>query len=210
MLSILVADDHTIVRMGLRAIIDATPDLRVAAEAGTGDEVVDLVRARTFDAAVLDLSMPGRTGLDLIHLLRTERPDLPMLVLSMHAEDQYALRVLRAGASGYLTKESAPDRLVEALRRVVAGGRYVSATVAEQLLNEVTGGTSGPPHSKLSEREFQVLCRLASGETVSEIADALALSVKTVSTYRSRVLEKLHLRTNADLAHYALRHQLIV
>lgn len=210
MLEILVADDHAIVRMGLRALIDATPDLRVTAEAGTGDEVVETVRAQRFAAAVLDFSMPGRTGLDLIHLLRAERPDLPLLVLSMHAEDQYALRVLRAGASGYLTKESATEKLVEALRRIIGGGRYVSAAVAEQLLNEVTGGTSGPPHSKLSEREFQVLCRLATGETVSEIADALALSVKTVSTYRSRVLEKLHVRTNADLTHYALRHQLIV
>lgn len=210
MFHILIADDHSVVRWGLRAIVEATADLRVRAEATTGDEVVDLVRAQTFDAVVLDLNMPGRSGLDLIHLVRTERPALPILVLSMHAEDQYALRVLRAGASGYLTKESAADRLVEALRRLISGGRYVSPLVAEQLLNEVAGGTSGPPHTRLSEREFQILCRLASGETASEIAAALALSVKTVSTYRSRVLEKLHLRTNADLAQYALRHALIV
>lgn len=210
MFHILIADDHSVVRWGLRAIVEATPDLRVRAEAGTGDEVVDLIRAQAFDVVVLDLNMPGRSGLDLIHLVRTERPKLPILVLSMHAEDQYALRVLRAGASGYLPKESAADRLVEALRRLLGGGRYVSPLVAEQLLNEVSGGPAGPPHSRLSEREFQVLCRLADGQTATEIAAALALSIKTVSTYRGRVLEKLHLRTNADLAQYALRHGLIV
>ena len=209
-IDVLIADDHAVVRRGLRAIVDETRDLRVTAEADSGDAVVALVRARSFGAVVIDFSMPGTSGFDLIRLVKAERPALPVLVLSMHPEEQYALRVLRAGAAGYLPKESAPDRLVEAIRRVVGGGRYVSAAVAELLVREMTEGPAEAPHARLSEREFQVFEALASGGTVSEVADRLALSVKTVSTYRSRVLEKLALRTNADLAQYALRHGLIL
>lgn len=209
MLYVLVADDHAVVRLGLRSIIDDTPDLRVAAEVSTGAEVLTLTRERRFDVVLLDLTMPGTSGLEVLAHLRAEHPRLPVLVLSMHAEDQYAVRVLRAGAAGYLNKESAPERLVEAIRRVAAGGRYVSPETAERLLDAVTIGSQGPEHEALSDREFQVMRLLAGGLAVGEIADRLSLSVKTVSTYRTRVLEKLHMRTNADLTRYALANGLI-
>ena len=209
MLYVLVADDHAVVRLGLRSIIDDTPDLRVAAEVSTGAEVLTLTRERRFDVVLLDLTMPGTSGLEVLAHLRAEHPRLPVLVLSMHAEDQYAVRVLRAGAAGYLNKESAPERLVEAIRRVAAGGRYVSPETAERLLDAVTIGSQGPEHEALSDREFQVMRLLAGGLAVGEIAERLSLSVKTVSTYRTRVLEKLHMRTNADLTRYALANGLI-
>ena len=209
MLYVLVADDHAVVRLGLRSIIDDTPDLRVAAEVSTGAEVLTLTRERRFDVVLLDLTMPGTSGLEVLAHLRAEHPRLPVLVLSMHAEDQYAVRVLRAGAAGYLNKESAPERLVEAIRRVAAGGRYVSPETAERLLDAVTIGSQGPEHEALSDREFQVMRLLAGGLAVGEIADRLSRSVKTVSTYRTRVLETLHMRTNADLTRYALANGLI-
>lgn len=207
MIRVLVADDHVVVRRGLAQIISETLDLKVEAEAATGLEVLDLVRTRTFDVVVLDLSMPGQSGLDTLKQLRAEHPELPVLVLSMHAEEQYALRVLRAGAAGYLTKESAPDQLVRALRRVAEGRRFVSPAVAETLLD---APTEGPPHTRLSDREFQVMCLLAAGKTPGEIAESLSLSIKTVSTYRTRVLEKMKMKSNAELAHYALKNDLIV
>lgn len=206
--AVLIADDHAIVRRGVRAILEDLPDVRVVVEAEDGDGVVDAVRRSVaLDAAILDLSMPGLTGLDLIRVVLTERPGLPILVLSMHPADQYAVRVLRAGASGYLTKESIPDRLHEALRRVLSGRRYVTPEVAELLLDAPMGEV--PPHALLSDREFEVLRALASGETAQALADRLALSVKTVSTYRGRVLAKLGLRTTADLVRYAVERGLV-
>lgn len=206
---VLIADDHSIVRRGVRAILEELSDIEVAAEADTGDAVLDLIRSKqSFDAAVLDMRMPGPSGLDLIRLIKTDRPALPILVLSMHPADQYAVRVLKAGASGYLTKESVPDHLVQALRRILAGYRYVTPEVAELLLSGMNDPDDTPPHRRLSDREFEVLRMMSDGRTVNEIAARLALSVKTVSTYRARVLEKLGLSTTADLIRYAVEHGL--
>lgn len=206
---VLIADDHSIVRRGVRAILEELSDIEVAAEADSGDAVLEFIRSKqAFDAAVLDMRMPGPYGIDLIRLIKTERPALPILVLSMHPADQYAVRVLKAGASGYLTKESVPDHLVQALRRILAGFRYVTPEVAELLLTGMNDPDDAPPHGRLSDREFEVLRLMADGRSVNEIAGRLVLSVKTVSTYRARVLEKLGLTTTADLIRYAVEHNL--
>jgi DNA-binding NarL/FixJ family response regulator len=209
MIRVLIADDHAVVRQGLKQIIGDTPELLVAGEATNGQEVLDQVRAETWDVVVLDISMPDRSGLDILKQLRSERPTLPVLVLSMYSEDQYATRVLKAGASGYLTKDSAADELVKAIRKVVNGGRYVSPLLAEKLAFEIGDDSSRLPHETLSDREFQVLRLIAAGKSVKEIAAELSLSVKTVSTYRARLLEKMNLGTNAELMHYALQNGLI-
>lgn len=209
MTRILVADDHAVVRKGLVQIISDTLDLKVTAEAANGLEVLDLVRQQPIDVVLLDLHMPDQSGLDTLKQLKAEHPKLPVLVLSMYGEEQYGVRVLRAGASGYLTKESAPDQLVKAIRKVAGGGKYVTTTVADRLLELIDTDTDQPLHATLSDREFQVMRLLASGESVSAIAEKLALSVKTVSTYRARVLEKMSMKSNAELAHYALKHELI-
>lgn len=207
---ILVADDHAIVRKGLKQIISAALDLKVTAEAASGHEVLSLAREEPFDVVVLDLNMPDQSGLDTLKQLKAEHPSLPVLILSMYSEQQYAVRVLRAGASGYLTKESAPEQLVEAIRKVASGGKYVSAAVADALLGLLDADPDQPLHATLSDREFQVMRLLASGKSVSDIADMLSLSVKTVSTYRARVLEKMSMNSNAELAQYALRNELIL
>ena len=209
MIRALIADDHAVVRQGLKQILGDTPEMVVAGEATTGQEVLDKVRAETWDVVVLDISMPDRSGLDILKQLRSERPKLPVLVLSMHSEDQYAMRVLKAGASGYLTKDSAPDELVKAIRKVVSGGRYVSPFLAEKLASEIGTDSSRLPHETLSDREFQVLRLIAAGKSVTEIAAELYLSVKTVSTYRARMLQKMNLGTNAELMHYAMQNHLI-
>lgn len=209
MISILIADDHAVVRKGLEQIISETQDMRVGAQVASGDEALTSIRASRFDVVMLDLNMPGRSGLDVLKQIKIERPHLPVLVLSVHSEDHYAVRVLRAGASGYLNKESAPEKLIEAIRRVVGGRKYVSAEVAEKLLSEMDRDTEGPLHDALSDREFQVMRMLASGHSVSEIAETLALSVKTISTYRTRVLEKMNMKSNAELTRYALSHHLV-
>ena len=209
MIRALIADDHAVVRQGLKQILGDTPEMVVAGEATNGQEVLDKVRAETWDVVVLDISLPDRSGLDILKQLRSERPKLPVLVLSMHSEDQYAMRVLKAGASGYLTKDSAPDELVKAIRKVVSGGRYVSSFLAEKLAFEIGTDSSRLPHETLSDREFQVLRLIAAGKSVTEIAAELYLSVKTVSTYRARMLEKMSLGTNAELMHYAMQNHLI-
>ena len=209
MIRTLIADDHAVVRQGLRQILEETGDIVVAGEAATGQEVLHHVRKQEWDLVVLDLNMPGASGIDVLKTLRQERPKLPILVLSMHAEDQYALRVIRAGASGYLTKESAPNDLIQAARKVVAGGRYVSPALAELLVAEVAEGNGGPLHKALSDREFQVLRLLGQGMAVSEIAEALSLSPKTVSTYRRRLLDKMSMKSNAELIHYAVKNGLV-
>ena len=209
MIRVLIADDHAVVRQGLIQILGDTPEMVVAGEATNGQEVLDKVRAETWDVVVLDISMPDRSGLDVLKELRAERPALPVLVLSMYSEDQYALRVLNAGAAGYLTKDTAADDLVKAIRKVVSGGRYISPFLAEKLAFEIGGDASRLPHEMLSDREFQVLRLLAAGKSVRDIAAELSLSVKTVSTYRARLLEKMHLRTTAELMHYALQNHLI-
>jgi two-component system invasion response regulator UvrY len=209
MIRALIADDHAVVRQGLKQILGDTPEMLVAGEATTGQEVLDKVRAEPWDVVVLDISMPDRSGLDILKQLRSERPKLPVLVLSMHSEDQYAMRVLKAGASGYLTKDCAPDELVKAIRKVASGGRYVSSLLAEKLAFEIGTDSSRLTHETLSDREFQVLRGIAAGKSVTEIAAELYLSPKTVSTYRARLLQKMNLGTTAELIHYAMQNHLI-
>jgi DNA-binding NarL/FixJ family response regulator len=208
MLKILIADDHPVFRRGLKQIIAETTDIVVADEAADGLEVLNKVKVGDFDVVLLDISMPGKTGIDVLAQLKYERPKLPVLMLSMHPEEQYAVRALRAGASGYLTKESAPDELVGAIRKVSAGGKYVSASLAERLASLLQKAEQ-LPHDILSHREYQVMCLMASGKTVSEIAKELLLSVKTISTYRSRILEKMKMKNNAELTRYAINNSLI-
>mgnify|MGYP001822487062 FL=1 len=209
MIRALIADDHAVVRQGLIQILGNIPEITVAGEAINGQEVLDKVRAEAYDVVILDISMPDRSGLDILKQLKSERPKLPVLVLSMHSEDQYAVRALKAGASGYLTKDSAPDELVKAIRKVVSGGRYVGSCLAERLAFEIGADSSKLPHETLSDREFQVLRLIASGKSVTEIAAELSLSSKTVSTYRVRLLKKMNLKTNAELMHYAMQNHLV-
>jgi two-component system, NarL family, invasion response regulator UvrY len=208
-LKILIADDHAVVRQGLKQILGGIPELSLVGEADNGESALDKVRAENWDVLVLDMSMPGRGGLDILKDVRRERPQTRVLVLSMHPEDQFAVRLLKAGASGYLTKESAPEELINAVRKVMTGGKYVSATLAEKLAFDVDRDADQPLHETLSDREFQVLRMMASGQTVQQIADELLLSAKTISTYRARVLEKLKLKSNAELIYYAIQNRLV-
>lgn len=209
MIRILIADDHEIVRAGLKQFIAADGDLRVTGEAASGEEAVRLVRSAEFDVVLLDIRMPDGSGIDTLKQLKTMRPRLPVLMLSGFAEEQYALNLLRAGAAGYISKEAAPSELVKAIRTVVLGRKYVSPELAHILASGVTGEADKPLHAQLSQREFQIFCKLAAGESVSKIAEDLLISVKTVSTYRTRVLEKMQLKTNADLTYYAIKNELI-
>jgi len=204
-----VVDDHAVVREGLKRIIAENPGMAVTAEAGDGHEALKVIQSEPCDVVLLDITMPNRNGLDVLKQLHSESPRLPVLVLSMHAEDQYAVRVLRAGAAGYLTKESAPAKLVQAIRKVVRGGKYVSPTLAEKLVFDLDSDATKAPHQILSDREYQVLCMIASGKTVTQIADELTLSVKTISTYRVRILEKLSMKNNAELTRYAIKEGLV-
>lgn len=208
-LSVLIADDHPIVRRGLRQILSDAPEIAVVGEASTPQETLDLARAQAWDVIVLDIGLPGRGGLDVLRTLKDEQPKRPVLILSMHAEDQYAVRSLKAGASGYLTKETAPEKLLEAIHKVTSGGRYVSPALAERLATAIGEDASRPSHETLSDREFEVLRLIASGKAVGDIARELALSVKTISTYRARILEKTGLKNNAELMKYALHHGLV-
>jgi two-component system, NarL family, invasion response regulator UvrY len=209
MIRILVVDDHTIVREGLKQILADVNDMSVLDEAGNGQDALAKIRESEFDVVLLDISMPGRSGLEVLKEIKAERPKLPVLILSMHAEEQYAVRALRAGASGYLTKASAPDELIGAIRKVSCGRKYVSASLAEKLALELDIDTKKPPHATLSDREYQVMLMLASGKSVTEIADELCLSVKTISTYRSRVMEKMNMKKNAELTLYAIQNHLV-
>lgn len=209
MIKILIADDHAIVREGLKQIVEETADMVVADEAASGHEVLEKVFYNTYDVVILDISMPGRNGVDILKQLKDHEPRLPILILSMHPEEQYAVRVLKAGAAGYLTKESAPDELVTAIRRVSTGRKYVSASLAEKLALDLERDTGKQCHEILSDREYQVMCMIASGKRVQDIAEELYLSVKTVSTYRSRILEKMKMKNNAELIHYAIKQGLV-
>jgi len=208
MLKILIADDHPVVRRGLKQIITEISDTVVADEATDGWEALSKVRAGDYDVVLLDITMPGKDGIDVLTQLKCEKPRLPILVLSMHPEEQFAVRALRAGASGYLTKESAPDELVTAIQKVLSGGKYVSPSLAEELAS-VIQQSEKLPHESLSNREYQVMCLFASGKTATEIAKGLSLSVKTISTYRSRILEKMGMKNNAELIHYAVKNRLV-
>jgi len=206
---IFIADDHPIVRQGLRRIVEADPGMAISGEASDAAALLAALETKATDLVLLDVSMPGRPFLDTLRDLRARQPTIRVLVLSVHPEDQWAVRALRAGASGYLTKDHSPDQLLEAIRRVYRGGKYVSPTLAEHLAKHLDGGTERPPHELLSDREFEVMRRLGSGLTVSQIASELAISAKTVSTYRARILEKMAVTSNADLVRYAARHGLI-
>ena len=209
MIRILIADDHAVVREGLKRILNDTPDMTVTGEASSGQELLDLVRSQPGEVVVLDLAMPGRGGIDTLRQLKREKPELPVLILSIYPEDQYAVRALRDGASGYLTKESAPDELVGAIRKAAQGRKYVSPALAERLALDLEADGTALPHETLSNREYQVMLMLSSGMTVSEIADELALSVKTISTNRARLLKKMRMKTNAELTYYAVKQGLV-
>jgi two-component system invasion response regulator UvrY len=209
MIRIAIADDHPIVRAGMKQIISEASDLMVADEASNGHTLLSKIRKENFDVVILDITMPHMDGLDVLKQLKIEKPKLPVIVLSIHPEDQYALRVLKAGASGYVTKTSAPDELIDAIRKVSRGGKYISPSIAEKLAFQLDANFEEMPHEALSDREYQVLCLLASGKTVTEIADKLALSVKTVSTYRARILEKMGMKNTAELIHYAVQNKLV-
>ena len=209
MIRVLIADDHPILRAGLKEIMVRELKEVVCGEAGSALEVLDLVRKQQWDLVILDVTMPGRSGLDVIQELKLLQPELPILVLSVHPEDQYAKRVLKAGASGYMNKEAAPEELIGAIRRVLAGGRYVSPALAEVLALDLAGGADQPPHERLSDRELEVLCLIGSGKAVSQIAEVLHLSVTTVSTHRTHILEKMSMTTTAELINYALRNRLV-
>jgi len=209
MIRVLIADDHPIVREGLRQILSETDDILVVDEASNGKEVLDYTWNNTYDVILLDISMPGRDGLEVLRELKRHKPKLPVLILSMYPEEHYAIRVLRGGASGYLTKSSAPDELISAIRKVATGRKYISSTLAERLTYELDRDADRPAHESLSDREYQVMHMIASGKTIKEIAEELCLSVKTVSTYRSRILEKMTLKNNAEIVLYAVQNKLV-
>jgi len=206
---VFIADDHAIVREGLKQILAEQRDIVVAGEAETGLDAVKLFHKSRCNVLLLDISLPDRNGIEVLKQIKDEKPDLAVLMLSMHREDQYAIRALKAGAAGYMTKQSAPKELVNAIRQVAAGQHYVSPQLAQVLAAQVGDGFDKPPHESLSDREYQTLTMIASGKTVGEIAKELSLSVKTVSEYRSRLLAKMKLKTSAELTHYAIRNQLI-
>jgi len=208
-MKILIADDHPIVRHGLKQYLASDPELSVIGEATNGSDFLELARKTEWDVALMDFTMPGRSGLDLLSDLKREFPDRPVLVLSIHSEQLHATSALKAGASGYITKESAPQELAEAIRKVSQGGRYVSPQLGELLATEIASGAQRSPHETLSDREYRVMWMLASGKQINAIAREMTLSPSTVSTYRTRILKKLRVKNNAELVHYAVRHQLV-
>ena len=205
---VMIADDHALFRAGLRGLLEETGEFEVVAGASNGEDALKAVREKDIDVALLDLSMPKQSGIDVLKRMKLLKPDMAVLILSMYPEEQYAVNMLRSGASGYLTKEAAPEQVVTALRTVRKGRKYISGEVAE-LLAETPDATTAPLHSSLSQREFQIFCKLASGQSVSEVANELFLSVKTISTYRTRVLEKMSMHSNADLTYYAIKNGII-
>jgi two-component system, NarL family, invasion response regulator UvrY len=206
---ILIADDHAVVRAGIRQFLEEDPSIKVIGEATTGSETLDQLRAAKWDLVVLDINMPDRSGLDVLKHIKSGHPEVRVLIMSGFPERQYAVNVLKAGASGYLPKDSPPEDLLKAVHTVLAGRRYVSANLAEILVSDLNSDSEKPLHTRLSEREFQIFCKIAAGAAVSAIATELSLSVKTVSTYRTRILEKMSFKSNADMTSYALRNELI-
>jgi two-component system invasion response regulator UvrY len=206
---ILIIDDHAVVRDGVKKIFDEQPEPVVFGEAGTALEALQLARDKQWDLALLDLSLGSHSGLEVLKELKQIRPQLPVLILSMHSEEQYARRAFKAGASGYITKDSSRGELAQAVNKVAAGGRYITSALAESLVLDLERGSDRPPHEILSDREFEVMRLIASGKTVREIAELLSLSDKTISTYRARLLEKMGMKTNAELTHYTIRNQLL-
>lgn len=209
MISVCVVDDHEVVRRGIRQILSETPDIRVADEAVNGEALLAKLATKRFDIILLDISMPGRGGLEALKEVKARIPKLPVLMLTMHSEDQYAVRAMRLGADGYLTKESVSDCLAQAIRKVVSGGKYITPSLAEGLAEELGADRSALPHERLSDREYQVLRMLARGRSVTQIAQELRLSVKTISTNRARLLVKMGLHNNAEIVYYAIKHRLV-
>ncbi|OGU77852.1 MAG: DNA-binding response regulator [Ignavibacteria bacterium RBG_16_34_14] len=209
MIKVYITDDHSLIREGFKKILSDEKDISIAGDAANAKDAMNFVLNNSLDILILDLNLPDKNGLDLLKELKALKPDLKILILSMHPEDRFAMRVLRAGASGYVTKESAGEELVKAIRKVYNGGKYVSESLAEILALEIQGGGERPIHEILSDREFQVLQMIASGKTLAEISDNLSLAVTTVSTYRARILEKLNLHSNAELIHYAITNKLL-
>ena len=207
MINVLIVDDHAVVRRGVREILTDEPDLAVS-DTGSGRAALKIIQEKSFDLVLLDLDLPGKNGLDILKEIKQLRPSLPVLILSVYPEDQFAIRVLKYGASGFIPKEAAPEELVKAVRKVLSGGKHVSELVAGLLLHQVTGDSHATPHEKLSHREFQILCLLGAGKTVSSIARELSLSVPTISTYRARLLDKMNMKTTAELVKYAIQNHL--
>ena len=210
MINVLIADDHAVVRRGIRQIISEDPEINVLGEASNSEEIMAQLYDQKWDVFVLDITMPGKNGLDVMIEVKGKRPEIKVLILSMHPEEEIALRAFKTGASGYLNKDSVPGELTRAIRKVYNGGKYISTTLAESLAFHIEKDAGIPRHELLSEREFQVMCLIASGNTLSQIAEELSLSVKTVSTYRTRILDKMNMKSNVELTHYAIKNKLVV
>jgi DNA-binding NarL/FixJ family response regulator len=209
MIRVFIADDHGIVRKGMKQILSRTADIEVAGEASTGQEALEKIWANNFDVVILDISLPGRNGLEILKQIKSQQPKLPVLILSMYPEDQYAVRVLKAGAAGYLTKESDKSELIEAIRRIAQGKKYITPELAERLADELKPGADKAPHDRLSDREYHLLCLIAKGKNTKEIAAELSLSIKTIGTHRASLLDKMEMKSNAELTHYAIQHKLV-
>ena len=209
MIQVIIADDHPVLRRGIKDILEEQADIEVAAEAGNGQELLQELAQASCDVVLLDINMPGRDGLDTLSEIRRVHPKLPVLILSVYPEDQFGPRVLKSGAAGYMNKEAACNQLVTAVRKVCAGGKYISPRLAEKIASDLAADNILPPHERLSDREYQVMCLIASGKTVGEIARDLCLSLKTISTHRARILEKMEMKTNAQLTYYAIHNDLV-
>ncbi len=210
MINVLVIDDHSIIRKGIKQLFEDTPDIRVTGDAATGPEALALLRENRYQVVLLDISMPGENGLEVLKKIRNHHPDVPVVILSMYPEDQYAIRSLKSGAAGYLNKQGSLTQLTAAVRQVASGKKFISPETAMQLAENLTQRQNDLPHQLLSNREYQTLCLIAAGKRLSEIAQTMSLSAKTVSVYRARLLEKMNLKTNAELVHYAITHQLVL
>ncbi len=209
MIKILLADDHPIIIKGLKQIIEEEDDMKVTGEARNGNEALDLMRKNDYDIAILDITMPKKTGVEVIEEMKYLKKKIPVLVLSVHPEDQFAMRVLKTGAKGYMTKESAPENIVDAIKKIINGGKYISPTLAEKILSDINSDRVESPHETLSNREFQIIVMIASGKTLKEIAEELNLNIKTISTYRQRILEKMNMTSNSELTRYVLDNKLM-
>ena len=208
-LKVIITDDHRIVRAGIKQIVEDCPEMAPVDEASDGQELLAKVRKNHYDAILLDLSMPGRDGLEILKQLKSEKCKAPVLILSVHPEEQYAIRALKSGAAGYLTKSTAPEELIEAIKKISAGKKYITPALADHLAANIDSETDKPLHERLSDRELQILCKIASGSTVSLIAGQMFLNVKTVGTYRRRILDKMGMKSNAELTHYAIKNNLV-
>jgi len=210
MIKVFIADDHAVVRSGIKQILSEESDIKVVGEASNTDEIMKHLYDQNWDILILDITMPGQNGLDAIMEIKQRKPDLKILILTMHSEEEVAIRALKTGASGFLNKDSVPGELIKAVKKVYEGGKYISSSIAESIALSFEKSKPNMPHEDLSDREFQIMCLIASGNSLNQIADNLSISVKTVSTYRSRILEKMNMKSNVELTHYAIRHKLVI